>query len=193
MPDELRDSMKSLINIKNNYNKCFLWCHIRHLHSLNKKPQTIATADKKMANDLDYKGINFPISKKDYSMIEKKNNICINVFRYENDVVYPVHISKQKFKDCMDLLPVNDENKPHYVYIKNFNRLMSNKTKHKSQKYFCRYCLQCFSSERDLIKHEEICLKVNGKQSVALKSGSIKFENYLKLIAVPFMLILNVI
>ena len=180
MPDELKDSMKGLINFKNNYNKCFLWCHIRHLHPLNKKPQTIATADKKMANDLDHKGVNFPISKKGYSMIEKKNNICINVFCYENDLVYPADMSKQKFKDCMDLLPVNDENKPHYVYIKNFNRFMFNKTKHKSQKHFCRYCLQCFSSERDLIKHEEICLKVNGKQSVELKSGSIKFENYLK-------------
>ena len=31
-----------------------------------------------MANDLDYEGINFPVSKKNYEKIEKK--ICINVF-----------------------------------------------------------------------------------------------------------------
>ena len=30
-PNKLRNSMKSLINIKNDDNKCFPWCHIRHL------------------------------------------------------------------------------------------------------------------------------------------------------------------
>ena len=32
-----------------------------------------------MVNDLDYKGMEFPVSKKD-SKIEKKDNISINVF-----------------------------------------------------------------------------------------------------------------
>ena len=30
-----------------------------------------------MANDFDYKGINFPVSKKDYRKIGQTNNICI--------------------------------------------------------------------------------------------------------------------
>ena len=47
-------------------------------------------------------------------------------------------------------------------------------------------CLQCFSSENLLIKHKEICLSINGKQSVKLEEGIIKFENYLKQIPVPF-------
>ena len=89
-----------------------------------------------MANDLDYKGINCPISKKGYKMIEKKNNICIIVFFYENDLVYPVHISKQKFDDHIDLLLINDENKLHYVHIKDFNRFMFNKTKYKMKALF---------------------------------------------------------
>ena len=32
LPHKLRNSMKGLVNIKNNDNKCFLWCHIRHLN-----------------------------------------------------------------------------------------------------------------------------------------------------------------
>ena len=173
MYDDLKISMKSLIIIKNNDNKCFLWGHIRHLNLLKTHPERIRKVDKKMANDFDYKGINFPISKKDHSNIEKKNNICINVFFYENDLVYPVHISKQKCKDHMDVLLINDENKPHYVYIKDFNRFMFNKTKRKNKKRFCRYCLQFFSREKS-----EICLEINGKQSVELKSGTIKFKNF---------------
>ena len=37
-----------------------------------------------------------------------------------------------------------------------------------------------------LIKHKEICLSINGKQSVKLKKRIIKFENYFKEIPVPF-------
>ena len=51
-----------------------------------------------MANDLDYKGNNFPISKRDYSKIKKKNNIYINVFCYKNDLVYPVQISRKNWR-----------------------------------------------------------------------------------------------
>ena len=47
-------------------------------------------------------------------------------------------------------------------------------------------CLQCFSSERVLVEHKETCLKINGKQTVKIISGSIKTKNYLKQLAVPF-------
>ena len=59
-----------------------------------------------------------PVPGKDFSKFEKKNNACINVFCYENSLVHPVHISDQKFEDCMDFLMIANENKSHYVYIK---------------------------------------------------------------------------
>ena len=71
----------------------------------------------------------------------------------------------------MDLLLISNENKSHYVYIKDFNRLMYNKTKNKNKKYFCKCCLKCFSSENLLIEHKENCLIINGKQNVKLKKG----------------------
>ena len=63
-----------------------------------------------MVSDLDYEGIENSASKKDFGKIEKKNNICINVFCYENNLVYPVHILNQNFEDCMDLLMITNEN-----------------------------------------------------------------------------------
>ena len=85
-----------MINIKNNNNKCFLWCHIRHLTLLKIHPERITKADRKIVNDLDYADIGLPVFKNDYSRIENKNNILINVLCYENDLVYPVHISDKK-------------------------------------------------------------------------------------------------
>ena len=133
-----------------------------------------------------YSDINFPISKKDYCRIEKQNNICINVFCYDSGVIYPKYISSEKVNNSMDLLLIFQENKSHYVYIKDFNRFMFNKSKNKNKKYFCRYCLQCFSSERILTEHKENCLIINGKQCVKLSEGSIIFKNYSRQIPVPF-------
>ena len=86
----------------------------------------------------------------------------------------------------MDLLLLTDDDKSHYVYIKDFDRFMFHKTKNKNKKWFCRSCLQCFSSESVLIKHKENCLSINGKQSVKLEKGIIEFENYFKQIPIPF-------
>ena len=74
----------------------------------------------------------------------------------------------------------------NYVYIKDFDIFMFHKTKNKNKKWFCRSCLQCFSSENVLIKHKEDCLSINGKQSVNLEKGIIEFENYFKQLPVPF-------
>ena len=53
-----------------------------------------------MVNEFDYSDIKLPVSKRDYSNIEKKNNICINVFGYKNVLVYPVHESNKKHLPC---------------------------------------------------------------------------------------------
>ena len=100
-------------------------------------------------------------------------------------MVYPVHISDQKFKDCVNLLMTTTENKSHYVYIKDFNRSMCNKTNCRTKKHFCRCFLQFFSSERVLIEYKETCVKTNSKQTVKLKRGSIKFKNNYKQLAAP--------
>ena len=186
LPDKLKNSKKGLINIKNDDNKCSLWCHVRHLNLLGRNLQRLTKEDKEIVSKIDHEGINFPISKKDYYKTEIQNNTCINVFCYENKLTYPVYLSDQKYEDYMDLLLISDGYKSNYVYIKDFDRFMFNKSKNKTKKYFCKCCLQCFSSDEILIKHKEDCLVVNGKQNVRLKSGTISFNNYFKKILVPF-------
>ena len=38
LPIELKHPRKGLINIKNNDQNCFLWCHFRHINPLNEDP-----------------------------------------------------------------------------------------------------------------------------------------------------------
>ena len=89
----------------------------------------------------------------------------------------------------MDLLLLIDDDKSHYVYINDFNRFMFHKTKNKNKKYFCKSCLQCFSSKNVLTEHKEDCLSINGKQSVKLEKGTIEFKHYFKQIPVPFKMV----
>ena len=70
---------------------------------------------------------------KDFSKIETKNNIYINMFCYENKLIFPIYISNQKFKNSMDLLLVTDGDKSHYVDIKAFDRFMFHKTNNKNK------------------------------------------------------------
>ena len=137
LADKLRKSKKCLVNIKNDVTSFFLWFHIRHLNPLKTHAERVTKADQEMVNGLDYGDIKFHVSKKSYSRIEKKNNIAISVFGYENGLVYPIHLSDEIFEPCMDFLSAIDDCRPHYFYIKYFNNFISNKTKHRNKKHFC--------------------------------------------------------
>ena len=78
------------------------------------------------------------MQEKDFNKIEVKNNICINVFGYENKLVFPIYISDQKCEDSMDSLLLIDNDKSHYVYIKEFDRFMFHKTKSKNKNGFVK-------------------------------------------------------
>ena len=88
LPVELKSSKKGLINIKNNDQKCFLWCHVRHINPIKIHPGITTKEDKKLVKNLDNDQIEFPVQEKDFSKIETKNNICINVFGYENGLTF---------------------------------------------------------------------------------------------------------
>ena len=117
--------------MKNNDNECFRWCHIRHLNQQNKDKQRIKKVDKEYIEKLDYQGIEFPVTIKQINKIESQNSININVFGYEKKQPYAVYVTKEKYEDCMNLLLITEENKSHYILIKDFNKFMYNQTKHK--------------------------------------------------------------
>ena len=175
MPEELRN-LKN-INIQNNDQKCFLLRYFRHVTPVEIHPERISQKDKELTKELDYDDdVDFPVQEKDFSEIETKYYTCINVFRYENRLIFLIYVSDQKSENSMDLLLV----------IEDFDRFMFHKTKNKNEKQFCQSCLQCFSNKNVLTEHKRDCLSINGVQSVRLEKGILKFENYFKQIPAPF-------
>ena len=190
LPQELQNSAKGLINLKNKDNECFRWCHIRHLNPQDKDSQRIKKTDKKYIGELDYSNIKFPVTVKQINIIEKQNNICINLFGYEEKQKFPIYISKEKYQDHMELLLITEDENNHYVLIKDFNKFMFGQTKHEHKKYFCMNCLQCFSREDVLTEHKNNCLSINGKQAIKMpeKGEQVFFKNHQKQLPVPFVI-----
>ena len=185
LPPELSNSMKGLINLKNKDNECFNWCHVRFINPQNKHCDRINKKDKEIAKTLDYGGINFPMKARDYEIIDERFNINVNVFGYVNRV-FPLYVSKKSNEQELNILLISNEEKSHYVFIKDFNRIMYSKTKHKDRKHFCMACLQNFTTKEILNNHRERCLLINETQAVKYETGIIEFKNFDKLIPTPF-------
>ena len=137
---ELRIPKKGVINIQNKDQKIFWQCHVRHINPVKVHPEIITQEDKELVEELGYDRIEFPVREKDFSKIETRNYICINVFCYENRLTFPTFGSDQKFENSMDFLLVIDGDQLHYVYIKDFNKFMFHNTKNKNKKHFCKSC-----------------------------------------------------
>ena len=92
------------------------------LNPTNSHHERINKKDKKIAETLDYSGINFTMKVKDYKIVEERFNINVNIFGYENRV-FPLHALKKSNEQELNVLLISNEEKSHYVFIKDFNRL----------------------------------------------------------------------
>ena len=62
----------AITNIENEDDKCFLWSVLRYLHPVQKNGERINDF-KKYENDLNFKGIDFPVKVKDIQKFENNN------------------------------------------------------------------------------------------------------------------------
>lgn len=67
---------------------------------------------------------------------------------------------------------------------------MYNQTLYQHRKHFCMYCLQAFSSEDVLTKHQQNCIIINSVQGVTMpeEGETLQFKNYSKQMPVPFVI-----
>ena len=69
-----------------------VFCGVKHLNCDGVKLSRITKKDREIAESLNYSGVKFPLSKRDYCKISVLNKININVFCYEGKAVFPVYL-----------------------------------------------------------------------------------------------------
>ncbi|CAB4012236.1 uncharacterized transposon-derived [Paramuricea clavata] len=193
LPDSLKSDRNGLINIENmDDNECFRWCHVRHLMSKAKRATKITRSDRKFAETLDYRGIDFPVRIDDIPKIERANEIRITVIMLRGEkTFFPRYTSKSNYKDHMELLLIEDnEGNSHYVLVRDISMLLSSLHKTQHKKYYCLSCLNGFNSQERLDEHIETCREVNGTQKTVMpKRGSkVMFKNHRRQLSVPFVI-----
>ena len=65
------------------------------------------------SQNLNWDGIDFPVSIKQIDKFERQNNYAINVFGYEESKVYPLRFSK-KDSQVVDLLLITADSRNPY-------------------------------------------------------------------------------
>ena len=89
------------------------------------------------------------------------------------------------------MMKIEEDTKQHYVLIKDFDKLLLRINKHNNKKYFCRFCLQSFTSQEILNEHIKNCMIINGCQATDMpKEGNniTKFTNIKNMLSCPFVI-----
>ena len=92
------------------------------------------------------------------------------MFKYKNKNLFQFNLiindkPKKGIEKHVELLLVENERNFHYVFIKNFNRIVCNKVKHKDKNILYLSFLLDFNSLDVLQKHRKFCLEINNKQN----------------------------
>ena len=196
LPKELKNK-NAIINMKNEDNKCFLWCVLRALNPKDEHPERIDKDLKSKENTLNMEGIEYPVSLKDINRFEKQNlDISISVLGYSKDErIYPLRISKytkakkeDERKHNIVLLLIKKGDNSHYCLINNLSALLSSQVnKHNHKLYFCLNCLSGYDDPEKLEKHKEYCSEEESiKINMPKPDTYIKFKNYLYSERAPF-------
>ena len=82
-------------------------CHVRHSKISEKHRERIKKIIKKVIQKLNFDVIEFPVQES-FNKIEVKNNKCINVFGYENGLIFSIYVSDETFGDSIDFLLLID-------------------------------------------------------------------------------------
>ena len=191
LPSEIQNK-KATINIKNDDDKCFIYCLGRAL-DVSPEETRLDRVSKHLKNVCEVLGLNnikTPVNIQDLPKIETQFNISINLYGHSDSNIYPIQTTQSKAEKHVDLLVTSNSETNHYIWIKNFNRLCYNVTKHKAKKFFCKHCIQHFASESILQKHKEDCMLLTKCQAVEMPAeGEVtKFKSFRETVKIPFVI-----
>ena len=146
--------------------ECFKWAIAAAMkwEEMDRNRQRVSKL-KKYEEKFDWSGLEFPVSLRDISKFESRNEIGVNILTVEDRKIYICRKGKD-YDQLANLMlitesnekhirnPNRNPNKKHYVAIKSLSRLLSNQNnKHNGTQYFCMNCLHGFTSENTRNEH----------------------------------------
>ena len=184
---------KAVLNVKNKDKKCFMWSVLASLHSVSRTDNADRVSNyRQYEHELKVDGLDFPTPNCQIAEFEKQNNISVNVFGLEKDVIYPLQITSFHYMPHhVNLLLFSKDEKRHYCLIKNLSRLLGDRTAHNGYTYYCNYCLHGFTTQPLLDEHVPHC-SPHGPQKLSFPKKEdqqwVYFNHICKQLKVPFVI-----
>ena len=165
---------KAVLNVKNDDNRCFIWStkYVQYMCELN------------------LEGLRFPMTINQVGKFEAQNGISVNVFGYDNEVVFPLHITPKHDVTHINLLFISEGDKQHYCLITNMSRLLNDRTQHNGEEFYCNYCLHAFRRQDLLDDHSPYC-RPHGPQRISMPKEDnkwLKFKHLAHQLRDPFVI-----
>ena len=165
-----------------------MWSILAALHPASPNPERLRHYQQ-YKDELNFSGIDFPVAIDKITKFERQNNISVNVFGFE-DVLFPLHITNERFSTHVNLLLYSHGSARHYCLIKDLNKLLYSQNRKKARMFYCPYCLHGFIRQDLLKDHKPHCCQ-HGPQRIELPNednASLHFKDYHKQLKVPFVI-----
>jgi hypothetical protein len=127
------ETKKAIINVKNTNNKCVMWSVFAALHSVSRDSERFCRYQQH-EDELDFSGIEFPVTVDKIGKFERQNNISVNMFGFE-DLLFPLYITKEHYNAHLNLLLCSRGTIRHYCLIKNLNKFLYSQKREKARMF----------------------------------------------------------
>jgi hypothetical protein len=171
---------KTVVNIKNNDNLCFLWSIFAHLYPQELNPNRVSKYIP--YKDTLFTNFDWPMNVYDVEEFTKINKLNIIIYKLDNDVIeliYKNYDEGIKQLDPIHLLLY----KNHYMYIKNLDGLFRCVLKTDNTVHVCYFCSSNYFYSIDALEKHMMNCPYNENECIFKlhQGGTIKFTNYYKM------------
>lgn len=192
--DNFISRKKAVINVQNSDDCCLLWSILAAIHPVPKDAERCSKYRTYFDELKDSRNwANVPVT--DIPEIEHMMNLSINIFLYKYGsemLPEPLFMSSHTGPKHVNILLVQNGNDSHYVYIKNFNRLVNG-----GEMFIqCERCLKRFYNDSKMTKEEKLqqhIVKTEGLCHASIQCATLpnpgtvlRFQNSHKALRCPY-------
>ena len=192
-------SKRTCINIKNQDEQCFKYSVQCGICKVYEKDHPERVSHYKSLNDeLNWDNVNFPSSDVDIDTFEENNGgkVAVNVYFLDPEegkqsILLYRQSKVSKATHQVSLLKLEDGDDYHYVFIKDYDKIIGSQTnKMKAKKHHCFHCQHGFLTKELLDEHvEKGCMAVEGQQiQMPNEEDIMVFKNHYKKLKAPFVI-----
>ncbi len=180
---------RAIVNVKSRDNRCFMWSILARLHPAVHNPNRL-THYRRYRRELNFTGIEFPVTLRQIDQFEAQNDMAVNVYGYNRRGLYPLRITRRRedHRSVVHLLQLTRGARVHYCLVKSVDRLLANINRSDHRMFHCPFCLFPYATSERRDEHVVYCQEGNQRVEMPEEGSTLKFHNVKRQMTVPLVI-----